>query len=133
MSDLAYQPNCVCSKAEIDIYKMRDRTLQVTITTDVGDLTGSKLWFSVKQNLEDLDVNALITKLSLNNGGGDDQAMVTDGVNRVVEFYLERTDTQAMDPGDYWMDAVIQLPSARRLQLIPPTRFTLHQPATVTT
>jgi len=100
MADL-YQPECVCSKAEVDIYRMRDRTLQVTITTDVGDITDSLLWLTVKRELGDVDADAVITKLSANNGGSDSQAKVTDGINRIIEFYIDRTDTEDLNAGNY--------------------------------
>ena len=132
MTDLQYQPTCVCSEG-VTIYKGRHRTLRVTITTDLGDITGAKLWFSVKRQLEDADIAAVIVKKSLNNGGSNAQAIVVDGINRIVEFYVLPTDTATLDHGNYNADAVIELPSsAKRYQLLDNFEFRLRQPVTLT-
>lgn len=133
MADREYQPSCICAGADVEVHKKRDRTLRLTIkNSDVGDITGSKLWMSVKERIEQADIDAVITKKSLNNGGSDSQAKVIDGANRIVEFYILPADTVALHEGDYWWDAVIELPSGRRLQLVPPSRFTVVTPVTVT-
>lgn len=132
MADLEYQPTCVCSEG-VTIYKGRHRTLRVTITTDVGDITNAKLWFSVKKEVSDADTDAVIIKKSANNGGSDAQAKVVDGANRIIEFYIEPTDTSALDHGNYNADAVIELPSsAKRYQLLENFEFRLRQPVTLT-
>lgn len=132
MADLEYQPTCVCSEG-VTIYKGRDRTLRATITTDVGDITGAKLWFSVKKEVSDADTDAVIIKKSANNSGSDAQAKVVDGPNRIVEFYITPTDTSALDHGNYSADAVIELPSsAKRYQLLENFEFRLRQPVTLT-
>lgn len=141
MADLDYQPTCVC-QGDIELYQKRHRTITLEIedaNNELGDITGSLLWFSVKQDPEADDTDALISKKSANNGGADSQAMVitATGTVKVVEFYIVPDDTdplvnQAALPGDYFCDAVIQLPSGRRLQLLDPTRFTIMRPTTVT-
>jgi len=132
MADRTFQTDCVCKQLNVMLYQARDRTLRLTITNDIGDITGSKLWMSVKNTLDDADVDAVITKLSANNGGSDQQAKVVDGVNRIIEFYVVPDDTRDLDSGDYWWDAVIELPSGRRLQLVDPSRFDLQRVATLT-
>jgi hypothetical protein len=126
-----FQQRTICEEG-IDLHLGRDRTLAVTIETDVGDITGSKLWFMVKKKFEDTDNDAVITKLSANNGGSDSQAMVTSGTLRMLEFYIVPADTVSLDFGDYVADAVIELPNGRRLQLLQPFRFTLIQPVSIT-
>ena len=111
MADRVFQPDCVCRQLEVSLYQARNRTIRLTISTDIGDITDSKLWMSVKKALTDADTDALITKLSANNGGSDSQARVVDGVNRIIEFYIVPDDTRLLDAGDYWWDAVIELPS----------------------
>jgi len=132
MADRQFQPDCVCKQLDVTLYQARDRTMRLTITNDIGDITGSKLWMSVKRSLDDADTDAVITKLSANNGGSDDQCKVVDGVNRIIEFYIVPDDTRDLDYGDYWWDAVIELPDGRRLQLVDPSRFDLQRVATLT-
>jgi hypothetical protein len=142
MADIQYQPDCVC-EGDVEVHQKRDHTIRVEIEDTAnawGDITSAKLWFSVKEDIEDTDANALITKKSLNNGGADTQAIVTvaTGTLKKVEFYIVQDDT---DPGvntdategDYICDAVIELAVGSRYQLIPPTRFTIIAPVTLTT
>jgi len=134
MADREFQASCVCDGSDVEIDKMRNRTIRVTInTTTIGDITGSKLWLSVKERIEQDDADAEITKKSLNNGGADAQAMIVDGPNRIVEFYILPADTESLTEGDYWWDAVIEFASGTRLQLVPPSRFTVSTPVTITT
>ncbi len=131
MADLQYQPTCVCAEG-VTIYKGRHRTLRVTISTDVGDITGSKLWFSVKKEITDEDDDAVIIKKSANNGGSDLQAKIIDGPNRIIEFYIIPTDTATLDHGNYNADAVIEIVSgAKRYQLLENFEFRLRQPVTL--
>jgi len=113
---------------EVEVYQGRDHTLRVTIKTDVGDITGAKLWFAVKESADVDDAQAAILKRSANAGGSDAEAKVVDGQNRVVEFYISRDDTPGMTEGDYIADAAIELPTGKRLQLLQPLRFVVIQP-----
>lgn len=141
MADLDYQPTCVC-QGDIELYQKRHRTITLEIDdadNELGDITGSLLWFSVKADEESDDTDALISKKSANNGGSDAQAKIitATGTLKVIEYYIVPDDTDpALNttalPGDYACDAVIQLPSGRRLQLLNPTRFTILRPTTVT-
>jgi hypothetical protein len=136
-----YQPDCICS-GDVELYQKRNRTIQLEIEDpddELGDLTGSLLWFSVKDDADDEDTEALITKKSDNNGGSDAQMklITATGVLKLVEVYIVPDDTDpsvntGATPGDYTCDAVIQLPSGRRLQLLDPSRFTIMRPTTVT-
>jgi len=127
-----FQPDCVCSDV-VNLYKNRDRTIRFTITNeDVGDITGALIWFSVKKEVTDTDSEAVITKKSTGITGGDDsQAKVVDGVARIIEVYVLPADTVDLDAGGYVSDAVIQLPTGRKLQLKDPFRFNVQQPATL--
>lgn len=132
MSIIDSQPSFDCSR-QIDLFKKRDKTFRMTIQNEeVGDITGADLWMMVKADEDDADADALITKKSVNVGGSDDQAKVVDGPNRIVEFYIIPSDTEDMSPGEYVADAVIRLPSGRKLQLIDPFLISLKQPATLT-
>lgn len=126
-----YQPDCVCDET-VKLYKNRTRTLELTIVTDLGDITGALIWFSIKKVITDEDVDALVTKLSDGiPGGSDAQAKVVDGPNRVIEIYLDPADTVDISAGSYVSDAVIQLLSGEKYQLKEPFRFALEQPVTL--
>jgi hypothetical protein len=151
-SGLSFQPaGSVCDEG-LSVFKGRDRTVTFLISDpptddapdgDLGDLTGTKIWFLVKKALEDEDSLAVIDKRSLNNGGSDTQAKVTvetnlDPVtgevrNKEIEVYLEPADTNALIDGysgDYVFDCVIEIPSGARLQLFAPSTFDVEQPVT---
>jgi hypothetical protein len=115
----------------IAIFQKRDQTIRATITGP-GDITGAKIWFTVKRDKADIDTDALITKKSQNNGGSDADAKVTDGPNGIVEVYIARDDTDHLDPGDYWYDVVIENVSGKRMQAVVPSTFTIMRPGTLT-
>jgi hypothetical protein len=123
--------SCSCEQS-VSIYQKRSLTLKITITGP-GDLTDYKIWFSVKQYREDTDVDALITKKSLNNGGADTEAKVVDGPNGIIEVYIVPTDTDGVTPGDYLFDVVLESPTGSRMQAITPSNFSILRPITVTT
>ena len=122
-----------CSDAGVTLYRKRNKTIRVTLTGP-SDITGAKIWFSVKQEGEDADADALITKKSLNNGGTDQQAMVIDGPGGILEVYILPADTENMEAGSYVYDIVIELAGAdpRRLEAVPPSLFQILQPVTLT-
>ena len=122
--------SCDCEQS-VAIYRKRDRTLRITITGP-GDLTGAKIWFSVKRELGDDDADALIVKKSANNDGDDTQAKVYNGEDGIIEVYILPEDTEDIDEGDYWFDVVIETSSGRRLEAVGPSRFRIIQPVTMT-
>lgn len=132
MAILDSQPKYDCT-IQINLFKKRDRTFRMTIQNeDVGDITGSSLWMSVKEQMEDEDSEAVIMKRNTEAGGSDSEAKVIDGENRIVEFYIVPSDTEDLDPGEYFADAAIMLPGGRKLQLVEPFLFSLKQPITLT-
>ena len=128
MTDLDFQPDCVCEQ-RITLNKGRSRTLQFTLST-VVDLTNVKLKMTVKKEVDDDDDDAVITLASDNNGGSDSQAKVTDLVERVIEFYLVPANTLSVDYGDYWIDAALQLSGGGDYQLMENSTLILTQPVT---
>ena len=122
---------CDCD-ITVKVFRKRDRTIRVTISGP-GDLTDAKVWFSVKRELGDVDVEALITKMSANvTDGGDEQAKVIDGPNGILEIYIIQGDTADISEGDYWFDVVVETSSGRRLEAVRPSRFRVVQPVTMT-
>lgn len=135
--------SCECMQ-NVAIYRKRDRTLRITVQGP-GDLTGGKVWFSVKTRLDDLDVDALITKKNTAAGGDDSQAKITrpwvkdtdpesltfDMMVGIVEIYIEADDTEDIGEGDYWFDVVIEV-NGRKLEAVSPSKFRINQPVTMT-
>lgn len=134
---------CQCAQ-EVDVYRNRDKTLLFTIYGP-GDLTDAKVWFSVKEEMADPDSEALITKLTLNNGGGDDEIQITDPYiketdpesryyNKMVSkiaVYIVPGDTLDIEPGDYLFDLVVQTAAGKKYQVVVPSRFCVKQPTTM--
>jgi hypothetical protein len=83
------------------------------------DLTGARVWFTVKNRVE--DPAATIAKRNLTAGGVDNQILVvapqtgvTAGQFRVL---LDPADTAGLDPSaTFWCDAWVQLPGGPPLQ-----------------
>lgn len=77
------------------------------------DLTGAKVWFTIKNRVE--DVGALVTKRNAAAGGVDNQVLVVaPQVGIVVGYFrvlLDVADTTPFDPGaSFWCDAFVQMP-----------------------
>ncbi len=83
------------------------------------DLTGAKVWFTVKNRIE--DEAAVIAKKNVAAGGVDNQILVDPtqvGVTRgQFTVFGDPADTALLDPAaSFWCDAFIQLPGG------PPVR-----------
>lgn len=121
--------SCACGvDAGFAIFKNRNRTLRITVSGP-GDLTGAKIWFSVKASRD--DVVALITKRSLNNGGTDAQAVVINGVGGVIEIYIDPADTISMATGEYLFDVVIETAAGKKIEAVQPSIMKVLQPVTM--
>jgi len=119
-----------CSQV-IDVFKKRNCIIRVTLT-DSSDITGAKVWFSVKKGLLDADLDALILKKNGAAGGDDTQARVVDGPGGIIEIYLKPSDTEDIDAGDYWYDVVLETAAPLKVQLVDPSRFSLYDAVTQT-
>lgn len=126
--------DCSSCNYSVEVEKKRDKTIRVAleINSVAFDVTGASVWFSVKENLDDLDADALITKENAAAGGDDTQANITDGTGGIIEIYIKPADTVDMEAGDYWYDVVIETTVPRKLQAVSPSRFSVLQPVTLT-
>lgn len=140
-------PTCLCdSKVKID--KNRDKTLKLKIY-GLGDISGSLIWCSVKEDRDEDDSEAVIVKKSSGIvGGGDEQAKVVEGYIKdtdetsqfydkmigIVEIYLVPADTVDLEEGNYFYDVVMQVGggSGRKLQIMDASGFQIKQPVTLT-
>ncbi len=113
----------------ITIYRNCNLTLRVTIQTNVGDITGSSLWFAVMDDLTEDDADAEILKRNEAAGGpaGDTEANVVDGPNRICECYFVPANTTALESDKYKISAMIQLPSGNKVPLITPRDFIVEE------
>lgn len=87
-----------------------DQTLAVGSPVD---LTGAKVWFTVKNRVE--DVATLVAKRNAAAGGVDNQVLViVPQTGMVVGYFrvsIDTADTTLLDPAaSYWCDAFVQMP-----------------------
>lgn len=110
-------------------------------TVSVGapvDLTGAKVWFTIKNRVE--DPAPLVAKRNTAAGGVDNQVLVVVpqvgialGQFRVL---LDVADTAPLDPqAAYWCDAFVQMPGGPPLnrQQVVRSRQLVVDPAVTTT
>ena len=120
-----------CCEKNIEMFLKRDRTIRITVS-GAGDLTGSKIWFAVKEDKDDSDDDAIIMKKSANNDGSADQADVVDGPGGVIEVYIKPEDTSAIDPGVYIYGVAIETSSGRLLQVVDPSKISFKKSVPMT-
>lgn len=98
----------------------------------VPDLTGAKLWFTVKCRIEDLE--PLISKRSQAAGGGSAQyeILTQSGATKgKARIHLVPGDTLTRKPGKYWCDGWYEAPDGKRTQIIQEQEFLIEP--TITT
>ncbi|HEY8922797.1 MAG TPA: hypothetical protein VIU64_00380 [Polyangia bacterium] len=83
------------------------------------DLTGAKVWFTVKNRVE--DAGAVVTKRNAAAGGVDNQVLVTtpQAGTTLGQFkvFLDPADTAPVDPAaELWCDTWVQLPGGPPLR-----------------
>ncbi len=126
------------STTPITVTKGESKTLRVTVKDSITklpvDLTGCKVWFTVKVRVE--DVGAVITKRNLAAGGDDTQIEIllpqtgTDKGRFLI--YLLSADTACLDANlTYICDVWIELTSGKRYAVIKKRSFVVE--AAVTT
>lgn len=94
-----------------------NRTIPFTVydaNDALVDITGSSVWFTVKELYADTDSAAKITKKNTAAGGGDSQIALTDPTNGEGEIYLIPSDTTSLDANEeYIYDLQVKLPSGK--------------------
>jgi len=125
--------SCAACSQEVIVDRNRDRDIKVTLQINGGvfDISGFKVWFSVKSELDDPDSDALIFKRNAAAGGDDSQIKITDGPNGVLYVYIKPADTANMQAGDYWWDVVIETLVPKKLQAVLPSTFKVRETVTV--
>lgn len=106
------------------------RTFLLTITNQSTklsiDVTGAKVWFTIKNRVE--DVNAIVAKKNSIAGGVDGQILITVPQTGItigqVQVFLDPADTAGLDPEEtYWCDAWVQLTTGKRYQVVSNRAF----------
>lgn len=98
-----------------------DRTLSVTANYEDGspaDLTGAKMWFTVKAKASDPDANALIEKKSSLAGGSDSEIKFTNPAGGAAEVYIVPDDTENINPGIYSYDVQVTLANGKTYTIV---------------
>lgn len=76
------------------------------------DLTGAKVWFTIKNRVEDVAV--VTTKRNVAAGGIDNQVLIATQTGTTVgqfRVFIDSADTAPLDPAaSLWCDVWIQLP-----------------------
>jgi hypothetical protein len=98
-----------------------DRTLSVTANYEDGsaaDLTGAKMWFTVKEKASDPDTAALIEKRNTAAGGSDSEIKITNPTGGAAEVYIVPDDTDEINPGIYSYDVQVMLASGKTYTIV---------------
>lgn len=110
-------PGMTTESNKIIIFSGDDRTLSLSVNQSDGsvvDLTGAKIWFTVKNRLADTDADALIQKRNTAAGGGDTEILVTDAPNGQAQIFIIPTDTEDVDAAIYSYDIQVILSTGKK-------------------
>ena len=107
----------VSDTANVTMYRGNDRSLRASInaegTGDPTDLTGAKVWFTVKERLSDLDAAAVIQKKNTAAGGSAAEIEIVDAPGGQVLIYIDPEDTDAVPAATYSFDVKVELGSGK--------------------
>jgi hypothetical protein len=120
----------------ITIVRGESKTFQVTVKDKnkaAVDLTGSKVWFTVKERIE--DVTPVIAKRNLAAGGSATEIEIllpqTNGQKGKLNIYLVPSDTACLKTDhSYVFDVWVELTSGKRYQVIKKRTFTIEDAVT---
>ena len=107
----------------IIIIRGSSKTLELTVTDDAGamvDLTGAKVYFSVKVSVS--DPQPIFQKSSLVPA----QAEITVPREGKARIYLQPNDTQNLDPHEYLFDVWVILSNGKRYPVVKPSVFAVQ-------
>ena len=100
------------TRTQLIYYRGDDKIYELSVTNSAGApvvITNAKLWFTIKTAETDTDAAALLQKKSLNAGGADAQAKVTNGPGGIARFYIKPADLAAIPQGTYFHDFQLRL------------------------
>lgn len=111
----------------ITIVRGSSKTYELIVTDDgpgasgkAVDLTGARVVFSVKRDIDDPETAVLIRKDSQTDVTQAEITLPREGKARI---YLVPADTQTFAPAEYVFDVWVFLPNGKRYPVIPPSIF----------
>jgi hypothetical protein len=116
------------------IYAGRNYTLNFTLSSVSNgvqtalDLTGAKVYFSIKKLLTDLDPE--VFKRNLSAGGTNDEINITNATDGELSIYITADDTKGVRIDNGWYDLVV-VKNNLVLQAVKPSRISIYQVVTV--
>mgnify|MGYP001251262186 CR=1 FL=1 len=127
---------CATQQAGIAVTRGESKTFLMTVRDSKKvpvDITGAKVWFTVKNRIE--DVAAVIAKRNLAAGGVDGQILITipqiGATLGQVQIFLDPADTAGLDPcASYICDVWVQLITGKRYQVIKNRAFRIDPAVT---
>lgn len=100
-------------------------------TGDPIDITGSKLYLTIRARIENVDY--LISKRNLAAGGSDAEILIRaqTGTNiGKADVFFVPADTANIQPGTYWMDAWVVLSTGEHYPVIQTRKFIIRASVT---
>lgn len=104
----------------IEIIRGSSKTLALSVSDETGvpvDLTGAKIYFSIKATLD--DPRPLVQKSS----DAPTQVEITTPREGKAKIYLQPSDTQNLDPIEYTFDVWAVLANSKRYPVVLPSIF----------
>lgn len=121
----------------LELVRGNTRTYTFTCKDEDGvvvDITGSKVWFTVKED-EDLDdagdTQAVFQRKNATAGGSSGEVEMSDPTNGEFKVYVVGSNTASAEPGNYWFDAKV-VTAAGNAYTVTKGRFKLKTDVTRT-
>ena len=107
--------SCTDPQSPLSVVRGASKTFLLTVRDpkkNVVDLTSAKIWFTVKNRVE--DAGATIALKNANAGGVDGQVLILTPQTGVTKgqflVFIDPANTAGLDPdASYWVDAWVQL------------------------
>lgn len=114
----------------IEVFKGQSKTWLLTLKEDPGggpaNLTGAKLYFTVRKNISDATAtfektSDVITEIEI----------LVPEIDGKANVFLSPSDTNNLAVGDYVYDMWVELSSGTRHPIIDPSPFIIKTPVTI--
>ena len=111
-------PCMITESDKITIFSGDDRTLSLSVNLESDgspvELTGAKIWFTVKSDSAETDAAALVQKRNAAAGGGDTEILITDAAGGQAQIFLIPSDTEDADAATYQYDIQVILATGKK-------------------
>lgn len=102
---------------------------------NVVDITGAKIWFTVKKasDLDDAnDADAIFQRKNQAAGGSDAEIEITDAVNGIFKVKIVPANTSDVEADEYQFDAQVLIAGGVGIKTVTRGKFTIFQDVTRT-